>query len=169
LWHRSSHVLSYFVINDRLKWKPDDENSIDFRLNLEFPPSTTINPHQITTQTPFENLPAATTFRLSIWKGEHGYAPWGDMYVPVDDWQKIQTSHAGVLPLENAIIECRWDKKAGVSGRWRFMRFRTDKEHANFIGVAKNVQESIVDGVSREELVSWAVDIKAGWRTRNPK
>ena len=49
------------------------------------------------------------------------------------------------------------------------MRFRTDKENANFIEVAKNVQESIKDGVSKDELVSWAVEIKAGWRQRHPK
>lgn len=49
------------------------------------------------------------------------------------------------------------------------MRFRMDKENANFIDVAKNVQESIRDGVSKEELASWAVDIKAGWRQRHPK
>jgi hypothetical protein len=49
------------------------------------------------------------------------------------------------------------------------MRFRTDKQDANYITVARNVKESIEDGVTRDELVSWAVDIKAGWRSRNPK
>ena len=88
------------------------------------------------------------------------------MYVPTADWEKIQGSVEGEVPLEGAIIECRWDKKVGTAGRWRFMRFRMDKEKANFIDVAKNVQESIKDGVSKEELVSWAVDIKAGWRQR---
>jgi len=91
------------------------------------------------------------------------------MYVPEDDWRKIQNAVTEEIPLENAIVECRWDKKAGVSGRWRFMRFRRDKEKANYIDVAKNVQESIKDGVSKDELMSWAVDIKAGWRKRHPK
>jgi mRNA guanylyltransferase len=91
------------------------------------------------------------------------------MYVPLGDWEKIQRSQDLEMPLENAIIECRWDKKVGTAGRWRFMRFRTDKEKANFIEVAKNVQESIKDGVGKEELVSWAIDIKAGWRQRHPK
>jgi mRNA guanylyltransferase len=91
------------------------------------------------------------------------------MYVPQDDWEKIQSSQDREIPLENAIVECRWDKKVGAAGRWRFMRFRTDKEKANFIEVARNVQESIRDGVSKEELVNWAVEIKAGWRQRNPK
>jgi mRNA guanylyltransferase len=91
------------------------------------------------------------------------------MYLPKDDWEKIQQTHDLEIPLENAIVECRWDKKAGSSGRWRFMRFRTDKEKANFIDVAKNVQESIKDGVSKEELMQWATPIKAGWRERHPK
>jgi mRNA guanylyltransferase len=152
-----------------LKWKPDDENSIDFRLNLEFPPSIHLDPCQITNQTPLAKVPPGTIFRLSIWKGDAGYEPWGDMHIPAGDWETIRQAPEGVLPLENAIIECRWDKKAGVSGRWRFMRFRTDKQDANYITVARNVQESIMDGVTRDELVSWAVDIKAGWRSRNPK
>jgi len=49
------------------------------------------------------------------------------------------------------------------------MRFRWDKPNANFVDVAKNVQQSIRDGVSKEELIKWAVDIKAGWRKRHPK
>ena len=91
------------------------------------------------------------------------------MYVPDSDWTKIQSASDVALPLENAIVECRWDKSVGVEGRWRFMRFRTDKENANYKDVAENVRESIRDGVSREELLSWAVGIKAGWRTRHPK
>ena len=91
------------------------------------------------------------------------------MYVPESDWGKIQDATEIAIPLENAIVECRWDKKVGTAGRWRFMRFRTDKEKANYISVAENVEESIKDGVSREELVNWAVDIKAGWRLRHPK
>jgi mRNA guanylyltransferase len=155
-----------------LKWKPDDENSIDFRLNFAFPPSSHHNPHEITTKTPFEDIPIGTIFQLYVWTGGDGrdnHKCWGDMYVPKDDWAKIQKTSDTELILENAIVECRWDKKAGVAGRWRFMRFRTDKEKANFITVAENVQESIKDGVSKQELVEWAVDIKAGWRKRHPK
>jgi hypothetical protein len=44
-----------------------------------------------------------------------------------------------------------------------------DKPNANFIKVAENVEESIRDGVSKDELIEWAVDIKAGWRKRHPK
>lgn len=159
---------------DRLKWKPDDENSIDFRLNLMFPPSAKRYSREITTRTPFLDIPIGTTFQLSVWAGddnnnEANYTLWGDMYVPKEDWEIIQKAQDTELGLEDAIVECRWDKKVGVLGRWRFMRFRTDKEKANYISVAKNVQESIKDGVSKEELVKWAVDIKAGWRSRHPK
>jgi mRNA guanylyltransferase len=154
-----------------LKWKPDDENSIDFRLNLQFPPSTALNPNNVTTNTPFADIPVGTIFQLSIFQGranDNKYMKWSDMYVPKQDWEKIQNAEID-FQLENSIVECRWDKKVGTSGRWRFMRFRTDKEHANYIDVAKNVQESIRDGVTKEELLSWAVDIKRGWRTRNPR
>jgi mRNA guanylyltransferase len=91
------------------------------------------------------------------------------MYLPKEDWERIQQTHDAEVPLENSIVECRWDKKAGVAGRWRFMRFRTDKENANFVDVARNVQESIKDGVSKEELIQWATAIKAGWRERQSK
>ena len=101
--------------------------------------------------------------------GDKRHKLWGDMFVPKDDWEKIQKSTDIELVLENKVVECRWDKKAGTSGRWRFMRFRMDKENANFIDVARNVEESIKDGVSKEELIGWAVDIKAAWRSRHPK
>jgi mRNA guanylyltransferase len=165
-------TLSIYPPNSRLKWKPDDENSIDFRLNLVFPPSTNVDPRSITTSSPFSEIPMGTNFQLSIYQGrnrETDYLTWGDMYVPEADWDRIQNSMDIEVPLENAIVECRWDKKVGTSGRWRFMRFRTDKEFANYIDVARNVQESIKDSVTKEELVSWAADIKAGWRSRHPK
>ena len=157
-----------------MKWKPDDENSIDFRLNLVFPPGHThLNHHTITTQTPLTSLPPGTIFQLSVWSGNHNhdqYLPWGDLYLPPADWAKMQSATNGVkVALEGAIVECRWDKSVGTEGRWRFMRFRTDKENANYVDVAKNVRESITDGVSKEELLGWAVGIKAGWRARNPK
>jgi len=93
------------------------------------------------------------------------------MYLPREDWPKVQAaaSQHDQVSLENAIVECRWDKHVGTGGRWRFMRFRWDKPNANFVDVAKNVQQSIRDGVSKEELIKWAVDIKAGWRKRHPK
>ena len=156
----------------RLKWKPDDENSIDFRLNLEFPRGANLHPHDVTTQTRYEDIPEATKWRLSVWGGhDNSQIPWGDMYVPPEDWERIQRSAGpnGPVPLENAIVECRWDKHVGTGGRWRFMRFRMDKPKANFVDVAKNVQQSIRDGVSKEELIKWAVEIKAGWRKRHPK
>jgi mRNA guanylyltransferase len=161
--------------DNRLKWKPDDENSIDFRLNLEFPKGTTVHPQDITTQTPYDSLPEATKWHLSVWAGgsagKANYIPWGDLYLPREDWTKVQASagNHGEVPLENAIVECNWDKHVGTGGRWRFMRFRRDKPNANFVDVAKKVQESIRDGVSKEELIKWAVDIKAGWRKRHPK
>lgn len=105
-----------------------------------------------------------------MWAGEGKYRAWGDMYLPPEDWAKVQRAAGDVeVPLENAIVECRWDKHVGISGRWRFMRFRMDKENANFVKVAENVEESIRDGVSKDELIKWAVDIKAGWRKRHPK
>lgn len=166
------YIPTITVTYNRLKWKPDDENSIDFRLNLIFPPSSKKNPNDITTQSPFSDIPKDTTFQLSVWsggKGEGNYTIWGDLYVPETDWEKIQDAQDSKLILENAIVECRWDKKVGTAGRWRFMRFRMDKEKANYITVAENVQESIKDGVSKEELTNWAVEIKAGWRSRHPK
>jgi hypothetical protein len=42
------------------------------------------------------------------------------------------------------------------------MGFRTDKENANYVGVAENIKDSI-------SFLRWAVGIKAGWRARNPK
>ena len=42
------------------------------------------------------------------------------------------------------------------------MGFRTDKENANYVGVAENTKDSI-------SFLGWAVGIKAGWRARNPK
>jgi mRNA guanylyltransferase len=35
---------------------------------------------------------------------------------------------------------------------WRFFRFRDDKEHGNHSSVVRKVQESIRDGVERDEV-----------------
>src|SRR5271169_2014492 len=50
------YILDNSVTYNRLKWKPDDENSIDFRLNLIFPLASRKNPHDITTRKPFSDI-----------------------------------------------------------------------------------------------------------------
>jgi hypothetical protein len=79
----------------RLKWKPDGENSIDFWLNLIPPQSSQLHVREIRTQTPYDSIPEAIKWALSVWAGGGKYRSWGDMYLPPDNWHALR--HAAAM------------------------------------------------------------------------
>lgn len=134
-----------------LKWKPSEENSIDFRLRL----SLGLNEHG---QPDVNMMP---TFELYIFTGRRGdadpYQYFGQMYVDDEEWQRLQH-----IPLVDAIVECVRD----TQGRWRLMRFREDKLEANHISTLKSMLESIEDGVTKDDLLQNAFAMREAFKAR---
>lgn len=72
------------LITTSLKWKPPSENSIDFKLVLRFPVSST-KPGQ-------PDFYAKPIFELHVWTGDRGgasqYEFYDTMQVEDEDWEK---------------------------------------------------------------------------------
>ncbi|KTW30946.1 mRNA guanylyltransferase [Pneumocystis jirovecii RU7] len=134
-----------------LKWKPPNENSVDFLLNLQFP----LLPGSLNDYN-YDSMPK---FKLSVWEGGNKYSEMYDMYVSPEEWEQMKALGE---PLNHRLVECICDSKK----RWRFYRFRDDKSHGNFIDVVLNVLKSIDDGVDKEELKNAAYEIKKQFKAR---
>ena len=135
-----------------LKWKPAEENSVDFQLRFRFPilPDGT------------EDASGAPEMELWAMHSEHDYRYYDSMFVDEQDFDRLAAEGARHGGLDGAIVECSRD----VQGRWRFMRVRDDKQHANHITVIHKVMDSIRDGVTREELIREAFVIRQRFKER---
>ncbi|KAK9449700.1 mRNA capping enzyme, catalytic domain-containing protein [Limtongia smithiae] len=142
-----------------LKWKPADENSIDFKLFLHFPTYTdpTPPPNEEATYTDYDVQPITT---LSIWTGDKNYKHYGDLYLTAEEWEKLRNLNE---PLDERIVECVLDTELNA---WRFLRFRDDKPNANHVTIANNVVLSVKDSVSKEDLLASANKIREAWKRR---
>lgn len=143
-----------------LKWKPETENSVDFRLNLDFPlrePDSEDEAEGITS--PMPDWDAKPTFRLTVHYGEGEYRAYSTMYVTDSEWEGMK---AMGKPLDDTIVECVQDEQR----RWRFLRFRDDKEDANHIRTVESVLESIGDRVGQRDLMNAAKRIRDEWKRR---
>ncbi|KAL7270802.1 Dcp1p-Dcp2p decapping enzyme complex alpha subunit [Rhizina undulata] len=153
-----------------IKWKPADINSIDFRLNLEFPLVSAVSDsdsdddddddEESETESLAPDYEAKPTFNLSAYLGDNKYEKWATMYVTDEEWAEFKNLGQ---PLNDQIVECAMDEQR----RWRFMRFRRDKKDANHISTVRSVIESIEDAVGQEELIGAAGAIKGAWKARN--
>ncbi|EFX00610.1 mRNA capping enzyme alpha [Grosmannia clavigera kw1407] len=164
-----------------LKWKPVAENTIDFRIELTFPPrataiksdvddgdddSGTINSGSSSSahdlSFPDLDYDALPTANLLAYHGDSDPEPYQlfkSMYLTADEWDAIRSTGD---PVSNRVVECALDDQQ----RWRIHRFRDDKPEANHISTVKSVLESIRDSVSEEELMDAAKSFKEGWRAR---
>ncbi|KAL8874638.1 MAG: hypothetical protein Q9174_000043 [Haloplaca sp. 1 TL-2023] len=143
-----------------LKWKPPEENTIDFSLQLIFP---TIEPDAVDIRegvtSPFVDYSAKPLFRLWVNENSGKYLQWATMYVEDSEWEDLKSR---AEPLNDRITECFQDK----NGRWRFLRFRDDKTEANHITTVESVMESIQDRVTMEDLIGTAKKIRDEWKKR---
>ncbi|TQB67906.1 Dcp1p-Dcp2p decapping enzyme complex alpha subunit, partial [Monascus purpureus] len=143
-----------------LKWKPPSENTIDFRMRLEFPllePDTDDEADGVSE--PYPDYDALPIFHLFVMLNAGEYRHFGEMYVTPPEWENLKTLG---IPLDDTIVECYKDEH----GRWRFHRLRDDKNDANHISTVEKVLESIEDRVSEEDLIRAAPAIKAAWKKR---
>lgn len=78
---------------------------------------------------------------LNILTGNNVHKPFAELTLSED--QKSAEFYPG------RIVECGFDKK---TSKWGFLRFREDKESANYITVVNNIMQSINEGVSLEQI-----------------
>ena len=137
-----------------MKWKPPSENSIDFKLELRFPPSAG-DPDQ-------PDLFAKPEFLLHTWLGGQAYEFFDEMDVSDEEWEKsVPQHHQGVVAdgrycsikdsgeqLDDRIVEVSWDEERG----WRMLRIRDDKPNANHKSIMEKIMISIEDGVDIEAV-----------------
>lgn len=142
-----------------LKWKPAEENTVDFMLILEFPQYTDPDlpeDDQDKTYTAYDWKPVC---HLYIWEGGKEHSPYENLYITDEEWEKLKSLEE---PLHERIVEAYRDKQ----NRWRYMRFRDDKETGNYVSTVEKVIESINDSVSKEELLAAWPDVRARWKER---
>ncbi|KID80035.1 mRNA-capping enzyme subunit [Metarhizium brunneum] len=148
-----------------LKWKPPEENTIDFRLKLTFPlvePDEWERKEGITE--PFIDYDSVPKSELLIFLGDSGdkYELFDDLYLTEDEWETLKSLND---PLNERIIECNQDDQ----GRWRLLRFRDDKHEANHKSTVVSVLESINDRVSEKDLYRAAGPIRDSWKARQAR
>lgn len=143
-----------------LKWKPPEENSVDFRLRLEFPSVEPDSEDEVEGVTePYPDYDAIPTCHLFAMVSRNEYSHYGIMHLTEDEWEELKNLQR---PLDDTIVECIQDEQ----GRWRFLRFRDDKADANHISTVEKVMESIRDRVSEDDLIRAAPAIKTAWKRR---
>ncbi|KAK8869987.1 hypothetical protein IAR55_000557 [Kwoniella newhampshirensis] len=135
-----------------LKWKPPSENSIDFKLELRFPPSPS-DPDE-------PDFYAKPTFLLHTWLGQDAYEYFDTMEMDDDEWERVKDSGE---QLDDRIVEVCWD---GDRGTWRMLRTRDDKPNANHKSIMEKIIQSIEDGVEIETLLARSDAIRNAWKAR---
>ena len=140
-----------------LKWKSEDENSVDFRMSLIFP---IVYPDaEDADGGPYLDYDEVPQIRLSVYKGGDEYIPYDFMGHDARQWESMKALNE---PLNDRIVECYLDK----SKVWRFLRFRDDKKEANHISTVESVMESITDHISRDDLIRASKKIRDEWKKR---
>ncbi|KAE8147213.1 mRNA capping enzyme, catalytic domain-containing protein [Aspergillus avenaceus] len=143
-----------------IKWKPPSENTVDFRLRLEFPllePDTDDEAEGIFE--PYADYDAMPIFHLFVTLNANEYNHFGEMFVTPSEWEDLKALN---IPLDDTIVECAKDEQQ----RWRYHRLRDDKADANHITTVDKVLESIDDRVTEEDLIRAAPAIKTSWKKR---
>lgn len=143
-----------------LKWKADDENSIDFRLSMDIQVAQPdhIDRAEGITQ-PYLDYDAMPAFNLLVGAQNDAEQVYGQLYLTSAEWENLKALQE---PLNHRIIECYMDRQK----RWRYMRCRDDKDKPNYISTVESVIESIQDGVTKEELIDSAKGIRDAWKRR---
>ncbi|KAG1455777.1 hypothetical protein G6F56_006987 [Rhizopus delemar] len=146
-----------------LKWKPLNENSIDFKVSLLFPGSSLPGVKDFTAKPKIE---------LLVWQGEKGYKFFDELGITEQEWRE-QFGKDNPRYMNGKIIECNYDPQLqqdlNLKSPWRFMRYRDDKLDGNFQTVVDNVLRSISDAVSKDELIGRMADIKTAWTKRKER
>ena len=142
-----------------LKWKPPNENTVDFLLHMEWPlmEPDPDDPDR-SPQPDYYAMP--NRFELYIHHGSHKYSYVDELYVESREWENWKTMN---VPLQDIIVEAFQDEQQ----RWRYYRFRNDKDQSNHIRVYEAVIRSIKSHVTEQDLLDNANDIRSAWKARD--
>jgi mRNA guanylyltransferase len=95
-----THYFSDLTLS-RLKWKPPSENSIDFKLELRFPPLAG-RPEE-------PDYTAKPLFQLQVWAGGKSYEHFDTMIVDDAQWERCVFALPFELKLTNSSqLESLW-------------------------------------------------------------
>ncbi|KAK5118398.1 hypothetical protein LTR62_002912 [Meristemomyces frigidus] len=147
-----------------VKWKPPQENTIDFKLVLgDFP---IIEDEEGS----YPDWDAQPEMELHVNHGggaEGGYQYFAAMAFTAAEWSACKSLHE---ILDGRIIECFRDPDTGA---WRpklehdgAPRFRDDKTDANHISTVNSVLQSIKDAITEQDLLHEATEIKVCYKKR---
>lgn len=143
-----------------LKWKPPQENTIDFRLLLGAFPMLEDE------QGEYEDWDAKPEVELHVNHGgrDGGYQFFAHLTITDAEWSAMKRMNQ---QFDGRIIECYMEKDV-----WRpklddgCPRFRDDKQDANHISVVESVLESIKDAVTEQDLIADAGRIRSAFKAR---
>ncbi|KAH8673722.1 mRNA capping enzyme, catalytic domain-containing protein [Xylariales sp. PMI_506] len=143
-----------------LKWKPAEENTVDFQWKLHFatvPPDDADRAEGISE--PYVDYESVPHVQLWVWHGGDQYRPFGELYLSESEWEELKALNE---PLDERVVEAYKDEQR----RWRFYRFRDDKHNGNHFNVVNSVLESIEDRVTKEDLLEAAPAIRDNYKRR---
>ncbi|KAH9466871.1 hypothetical protein MJO28_000519 [Puccinia striiformis f. sp. tritici] len=135
-----------------MKWKPPSENSIDFRLELRFPPLS-----DDPTEADFYAKPL---FVLMMNCGKEGEQFFDTLEMSDQEWTERKEKRE---QLDNRVVEVVWDAPRNT---WKILRFRDDKRNGNYRTVVFAIMDSIRDGVEALDLSKRSARIRKAWKAR---
>ncbi|GAA5804259.1 mRNA capping enzyme, catalytic domain-containing protein [Helicostylum pulchrum] len=148
--------------NKMLKWKPLNENSVDFKVELRFPGSRLPG---------VSDYAATPRINLLVWQGGNDYTFFAELGITDEEWEKQFKDKPRYM--DGKIIECNYDpqlqQELNLKSPWRFMRYRDDKPDGNHQSTVNNVLRSIQDAVSKEELIARMPKIKEASNKRKER
>lgn len=153
--------------NHILKWKPPEENTVDFLMHIEWAQTNPEpdDPDQ-SLQYDYDAMPDIT---LAIYLGnQHDYQFVDTLHLEPEEWAYMKSL---TRPLQDCIVECYQEETNGTESgrRWRFHRFRDDKSDANHITTYDSVIDSIRDHITQQDLQNCADDIRSAWKAREAR
>ena len=146
-----------------LKWKPVEENTVDFKLELIFPPATETAEDDDEEEAYEYDFDAHPHFSLNVGYPDGEYRPDFEMHAEPHEWEGMKRYAAEHdTGLDGIIVECAKD----TQGRWRLNRFRDDRKEPNYHTVVRKVLASIKDGVTKDELLRASPMLREGRKKR---